>query len=166
MSVTAPVLAPSAPLLDASMASLARELAQDIRPPEEILADYGFVGPSDPEWRKVCESKDFRELLAESVREWSAVDSTPKRIRFKALAALELEIAELHTIAATNASTEHRINAIKVMKDLAGFTSTGGIGGGNPLDNSGGFSVTIVIGDTTTKVTLPRTPIIEGQLES
>ncbi len=152
-------------VLDPSMASLARELAQDIRDPTEILADYGFVGSDSPEWLEISRSSDFKALLNEAVREWGAVDSTPKRIRFKALAALELEIADLHQIAATSTSMEHRINAIKVMKDLAGFTSTGGIGGANPLDNSGGFSVTIVIGDTTTKIALPISPIIEGQAE-
>jgi hypothetical protein len=165
-----PELPPSAPslaLMDGSYAALAREIAQDIRDPVDILPDYGFTGPSDPNWQRLQKSHDFIGLLMQAAREWNAADSTSKRIRYKALASLELVVAEMHVIALTHSSAERRIEAAKFIKSIAGFDGGGGIGGrGAPEDGTGGVSITINIGPKTVSAQLTPQKTIEGQAEN
>ena len=157
----------SSALLDGSYAALAREIAQDIRDPVDILPDYGFTGPDDPAWKRLQKSHDFIGLLLQSAREWNAADSTPKRIRYKALASLELVIAEMHVIAMTHENRERRIEAAKFIKSVAGFDGGGGIGGRGALeDGVGGVSITINIGAKTVSAQLSQPKTIEGEMES
>jgi hypothetical protein len=156
---------PSAALFDASYASLAREIAQDIRLPADILPNYGFTGPDDPAWIALQKSHDFVHLLIQAAREWNAADSTAKRIRYKALASLELVIAEMHVIAITHTSAERRIEAAKFIKDLAGFGGNGGIGGTGALEGSGGVSITINIGEKVVRAQLSQPKTIDSQAE-
>lgn len=164
-NVLAHALTPSFDLLDGTYASLARELAQDIREPAEIIVDYGFSGLNDPAWKRLQQSHDFIHMLIQATREWNAADSTPKRIRYKALASLELLVAELHVIAMTHSNVERRLEAMKLVKSLAGFDSTGGIGGAGALNDSSGVSITINIGDKTVSARLAPSKIIDSDAE-
>lgn len=156
---------PSFDVVDGSYAALARELAQDIREAAEIIVDYGFTDLSDPRWKRLQQSHDFIHLLVLATREWNAADSTPKRIRYKALASLELVVAELHVIAMTHTSTERRLEAMKMIKSLAGFDSVGGIGSGGALDGGSGVSITINIGDKTVSARLSTPKTVDSVAE-
>lgn len=149
--------------LKAEYASLARELVQNIRPVKEVLSDYGFSGPDDPAYEELQRSRDFIEILMQIGREWNAVDSTPKRIRFKALASMEIMLAELHVIAMTHPNMEHRMTAMKMIKDISGFSQTGGIGGAGGIDNTGGFNLKIVIGGTTITADLTQPKVLDAK---
>lgn len=152
-------------VLESWHASLAREIAQDIREVADVLGDYGFTGIEDPKWQRLQQSHDFIHLLIQATREWNAADSTPKRIRYKALASLEMVVAEMHVIAMTHQSAERRIEAAKFLKDLAGFGGNGGIGAGNALEGSGGVSITINIGSRTVQATVQPHKVIDSTAE-
>lgn len=150
--------------LDPSAASLARELALDIRPVEAILPDYGFTGLTDPLWLELAESPDFRRLLAEAQREWNAADTTKRRIQLKAQASVEMALTDIHNmIVGENVDHADRINAAKVMKSLAGLDTPPN---GAAMDAGGGFSVKIVIGDQQVVKSISAAPTIEHEPDS
>jgi hypothetical protein len=154
--------------LDPTWVGLARELSQDIREAEVILRDYGFNGPSDPAWLELAESPDFIECLKTAAREWNTADSTAKRIRVKAQASLEMALPELHAMAVNNASPSVKLDALRLIKSIAGFDHNGGMGSGAIAGDAqqGGFSITINVADKTTRVEVAaRPPTIEGQAE-
>lgn len=150
--------------LDPTAASLARELAQDIRPVDSILPDYGFTGQNDSQWLELYRSADFQRLLAEAIREWNNADSTAKRLVAKAQAALEIQIVELHSIAMNDrVPYERRLEAIKITKDMAGLSGPARIGLG---EQGGGFSITINVGEKTMRADLtPQPKVIEGMVD-
>lgn len=150
--------------LDSRVASIAREIAQDIRELNQILPDYGFTDIYDPDWQALYASRDFKRALAEATREWNGADSTPKRIRYKAQAAVEQAIPTLYDfVVSGGVPGPERVNAMKVLRDLSGIgTGAGGSGG-----EGGGFSITINIakGHTVRADLAPRGRVIEGDAE-
>lgn len=109
-------------LLDPQYASLAREIAQAIRPVPDVLADYGFSGSGDPTWVELCQNPEFKRLLDEAQREWNAADTTKRRVQLKALISTEMSLPAIHGIIHDEkADRADRINAMKVMKSLAGL---------------------------------------------
>lgn len=152
-------------LLAPDTASLVRELAQDIRLPADILPDYGFSGIDDPKYLALANTPEFKTLLREAVKEWQTADSTPKRIRYKGLAALEMTIPELYVIAMTDKSSANRLDAIKALRDIAGFgnngiNSLGANGGGGS-----GTTFNINIGQRTIQAVIRPNNTIEGTAE-
>jgi hypothetical protein len=151
-----------ATILDPSAASLARELAQDIRPADAILADYGFSGSGDPLWQELCASAEFRRLLEQAQREWNAADTTKRRIQLKAQASLEASLPNLHALMVSErVDPADRVNATKVMRDLAGMALHPNAAG--PGDGSGGLSVKIVINGQEMVKSVSATPVIEHE---
>ena len=154
--------------LDPSWTGLARELAQDIRPVEDILKDYGFTGPDDVTWLALMEQRSFGEAVAAAAKEWNAADSTPKRIRVKAQASLEMVLPDLHAMALNNPSVQAKLDAMKLIKSLAGFDHNGGVGGAAIVGDGGGsgFSITINVAGQSTHVRVEnRAPMIEGVVD-
>jgi hypothetical protein len=148
-------------LLDPSLASMARELAQDIRPPDDILKDYGFAGTTDPRWVFLEKSADFRRLVAESVKEWNAADSTRRRVQLKSLVSLEMTLPNLHSLI-NDARTlpAVRIDGAKLLQSIAGL---GGPARINEGESGGGVSININFGGHS--VSVQKAPIIEGSAE-
>ena len=147
-------------MLDGSTASLARELAQNIRPIEAILPDYGYTGLEDPRWQEITSLPEFSRLLESAQREWNTADSTSKRVRTKALASLELWLADLHHIMASpNTDTKTRLEAGKIMMKLAGMDGVGSGNGGMRDESGSGMKIVINIGDS--KVEKVLSPVIE-----
>lgn len=110
-------------ILDPTISSLARELAQDILPAIDILRNHGFSGLDDPNWIAIERSTEFRHLLMNAIAEWTAADSTKKRITLKSQAALEAALPTLYSI--SQDPTEAGANRLKAIEHLGKF---GGLG--------------------------------------
>jgi len=149
--------------LDPSYAGLARELAQDIRPVPEVLKDYGFTDASDPRWRFLQRSNDFKRMLAEAQKEWNAADSTKRRVQAKALASLEISLPNIHhLINDPRTAATARIDGARLLQNLAGMA---GPVNTNLGDGSGGVSININFGGNSVKATLQPKQVIEGAAE-
>jgi hypothetical protein len=128
-------------VLDPSLNGLAREIAQDIRPLEEILLDHGFSGLGDPRWTAISESPAFGAILAQSIEEWNSAKTTPQRIRMKAAAIVEQSLPAVFSI--INDTTEKaadRIRMLEVIGRFAGVETEA-----KTAHSGGGFSVSINI---------------------
>lgn len=153
--------------LDSGHIELARELAQNIRDPQEILKDHGFNGPEDPGWVALARSSAFSRAILEAQREWNAADSTRKRIQYKALAQVEMLLPVMHKLAFDSQTpAAMRVEAMRFIERCAGMD--GGRGKGtNGDEGAGGVNIQIVIGSKTvsTKVPVRQGPVIEGESE-
>lgn len=151
--------------LDPSFASLARELAQDIRPVDDVLKDYGFTDTDDPRWLFLQRSNDFKRMLAEASKEWNAADSTKRRVQQKALASLEVSLPNIHALINNPATAPTaRIDGARLLQNLAGMA---GPVSTNLGDGGGGVSININFGGNSVQATLQPKQVIEGNaLES
>lgn len=68
------------------LAALAREIAMDIFPVEEVLAIHKLT---DQEWQRIALNPKFQEMLASMQREWLSAANTRDRVRIKAATGLE-----------------------------------------------------------------------------
>lgn len=134
---------PDAPsYLDASLVSLAREIAQGILPLDDILRNHGFDGAHDPLWHELRARQDFDALLRGAIQEWQAADSTPKRVKLKAAAATEVLIpTAVQMTSDVTVAASAKIEAMKWLSSLAGFRD------GAVPQNTAAFSITFVMGD-------------------
>jgi len=152
-------------VLDPSLGGLAREIAQDIRPLEEILLDYGFTGQNDPRWLAVRESPAFGTLLAQSIEEWNSAKTTRQRIRLKAAAIVEQSLPTVFTI--INDTTEKAADRIRMLEVVGRFANIDAET--KTPQTNGGFAVTINInpGDGTSpmQVRVVGTGPAEEQLD-
>lgn len=127
-------------VLDASMVSLAREIAQDIFPLEDILIRHGFEhGTNDPAWADLQARPEWAKTLQQQILEWNAADSTKKRIMLKSQAALEAALPSVFSLSVD--PNEKALDRLKAVELLGKFGSVGAdkesTGGG------GGFSLKI-----------------------
>jgi hypothetical protein len=152
--------------LDGHAASLARELAQGIRDPLAILAEYGFSGTDDPAWLALSGTTEFQRLLDSLTREWNAADSTKQRVRVKALASVETGLIDLHAMMTSErVDPKVRVDAFKVMKGIAGLDAPAGVGG-MAGEGGGGVSIKIVIGQQSVTKNVESAPtVIEHESE-
>jgi hypothetical protein len=129
-------------ILDASAVSLAREIARDMLPLEQILKNHGLEGPQDPQWVFLRQHPDFLNLLAKCVAEWNSADSTLKRVEIKSQAALEELIPVLAVRAVDpNTSATAAAELAKVLHSLSGMKTSATAGNTGPA-----FSITINMG--------------------
>ncbi len=153
--------------LDSGHVELARELAQNIRDPQQILADHGFSGPEDPAWVALARSPAFGRAILEAQREWNAADSTRKRIQYKALAQVEMLLPVMHRLAFDpQTAAQLRVEAMRFIERCAGMEA-GRKGQGGPDEGAGGVNIQIVIGNKTVSAKVPtrQTPVIDGESE-
>jgi hypothetical protein len=85
------LLLPSVPPV--ILLKIAREIAADIRPVEDILKLHGI---SDEQWEHLQTEPRFLNLLRSAVIEWQAVGNTADRVRVKTLAFTEEALPELY----------------------------------------------------------------------
>jgi hypothetical protein len=128
-------------VLDASMVSLAREIAQDIFELEDILVRHGFEqGINDPGWADLQSRPEWGKVLQQQILEWNAADSTKKRIMLKSQAALEAALPGVFSLSVDpNEKALDRLKAVELLGKFGnvGADKEGGGGGG------GGFSLKI-----------------------
>lgn len=152
-------LAPITKLTDVTLVRIARELAMDIHPVEEILKTHGI---DSKQWENIQEMPRFRALLETEMAQWNGALNTHERVKIKAAAMIEDWLPEAYERLHDKAETlPAKTELGKLVRDLAGF-SKGGLnveGGGEK------FSVTINLGaDSQLKFEKDVTPkVIDGE---
>ena len=106
---------------DLLMVRLAREIAMEIRPLEEILVSLK-VSPDD--WAAIGEHPAFQARLATAVSEWSSAINTAERVKLKSLAFVEEALPEF--FARAHDPREGLAAKIEVLKAVAKFAGIGG----------------------------------------
>lgn len=120
---------------------IAREIALDIYPLDQILASRG-LSTTDPRWERMRTLPEFTRALAQHAAEWNSVDSTRKRIQYKAQAALEASIPSVFALVTdTREKGTDRVKGFEALARISGAVQPEGAGGrGGP-----GFSVNVNI---------------------
>lgn len=75
------------------MASLAREIALEIQPLEQVLTVHG-VEPW--EFERIRQNPRFQQLLVEGLAIWNSSVNTPERIRLKQMQIVEQALPEMY----------------------------------------------------------------------
>lgn len=119
---------------------LAREIAMDIRPLEEILQVHDV---DQALWQQIQANPRFRQYVESEAAAWHGSLNTHERVKLKAAAMLEEWLPELYSRMHDRAENlSAKIEAGKLARDLAGFAK-GGVG----VESAGErFSVTINLG--------------------
>ena len=114
---------------EVQLLKLAREIAMDIAPLTQILASNGLT---ETDWELVQKNSRFRKYLTSASEEWNSALNTHERVRVKAAAMIEEWLPELYTRMHDKAEPlNHKIEAGKLARDLAGFTNKNiGVEGG------------------------------------
>jgi hypothetical protein len=144
---------------DVTLLKLAREIATDLRPIEEVLSTFK-IGPE--EWETLQKHPHFQGVLRSSIEEWNSATNTSERLRLKSLAFVEEALPEFY--ARAHDPTEPLSAKIEVLKSVARFAGVGAAGT-DSLSASERLSVTINLGaDQQLRIEKDVTPrVIEGE---
>lgn len=125
---------------EVAILKLAREIAMDIRPTDEILESHGI---NHQKWEEMRENPYFQAVLAQEIEAWQGAMNTAERVKLKSLAFVEEALPEFY--ARAHDPKEHLSAKIEVLKTISKFA---GIGGNNFDASLGGerLSVTINMG--------------------
>lgn len=143
-----------------TLVKLAKEIAQDIRPLDDVLASYKL---SSNQWETIQRLPTFQRYLTAELADWNSASNTQERVKLKAATVIEEALpridAEIHGAGALN----HKIEALKVLKDLAGMGKDASI-----ATSGEKFSITINLGeDRKLEFTKSLPPVvIEGEKAS
>lgn len=147
---------------DVMLLKLAREIAMDIRPLDDVLVTHE-VTPH--EWAEIQSHPVFRSYLRSAIEEWNSATNTAERVRLKSLAFVEESLPEFY--ARAHDQQENLQHKIRVLEVVAKFAGVGG-----PMEGAVSgekFTVTINLGaDHQLKIEKDVTPqgnLIEGQAE-
>jgi hypothetical protein len=140
-----------------TIVKLAREIAMDLRPIEDILESLG-IGSSD--WESIQGLPLFQDRLRVATEEWQAGMNTSERVRMKSLAFVEEALPEF--FARAHDPKEGLAAKTEVLKTISKFAGIGGSVDG--MGNGERMVVTINLGaDHQLKVEKNVTPqVIEG----
>lgn len=128
-------------VFDKTLLQLAREIAMDIYPLSEILLNTGVTLA---QWEAIQRNPRFVAYLEANVAEWSSAKNTSERVRLKSAVLLEEWLPKLHNeMHGNEASLNAKVEAAKLLAKIAGVERPVNEGG----DGSGGFHVTINLGD-------------------
>jgi len=132
---------------------LAREIAMDIRPIDEILQIQNI---SRDIFDKIRITKEFERVLQNEIEAWNSAVNTAERVRLKSLSFVEESLADFYADAVNkNESLSART---EVLKTVARFAGIGGSGVDGAI-NGEKFFVTINLGtDKTVKFEKDVTP--------
>lgn len=150
-------IVPTAPSFDdVTLLKLAREIAMDFRPIEDVLAEHD-IEPADFEAIKL--NPQFTNRLKLAIEEWNSATNTPERVRLKSMFFVEEALPEFY--ARAHDPKESLAAKVEILKTVAKF---GGVGG----TVEGGVSgermvVNINLGaDRQLRIEKDITPHIEG----
>jgi hypothetical protein len=145
---------------DAVFIRLARELAMDIQPLEDILKAQGIDAKR---WEVIQNHARFKALLASEVEAWNSATNTAERVRLKSLSFVEEALPEFYGRAHdAREPLSAKVELLKTVAKFAGVDRTqmdGAVAGER-------FSVTINMGadkqlkiekDVTPRVTIDAT---------
>lgn len=146
-------------LFAVELAQLAREIAMDIFPIDQVLKLHQLT---DAEWSRIQKNQKFIAMLDDMARQWNSALNTKERVKVKAATGLEaiLEIY-INEVRDLTIPLNQRVEAGKFLArlgELDGSVLAGAGAGG------GGFAINITIGDTSRKVDVAPRPgiVIEG----
>lgn len=125
---------------DNEISRLAREIARDIRPLDEILKSFGLDAA---QFDKVSDAKFFQVRLQEEIQLWNASDplSIAKRIETKAATMIEDCLLEVFAmIHDREQPMQAKVAALQWAARMAGM------GEARQADTSGGVKITINVG--------------------
>jgi len=143
---------------DTRMLKLARELAMDIRPLDDILDKLGI---SEGEWAAIKDSGPFTRYLRSATEEWHSALNTQERVKLKSLAMVEESLPEF--FARMHDARENLPAKTEVLKTISRFA---GVGGNASYENGGAerMVVTINLGaDQQLRIERDITPSIEHE---
>lgn len=133
-------LAPKTDNLEVIHLRVARAIAADIYPLETILKHHSI---SPDQWLSISENPAFRKLLESEIQAWHSATNTTERVRLKSAAFIEEALPELYArVHDKGEALNHKVEALKLVRDLAGFVR----GGGEAGVTGERFSVTINLG--------------------
>jgi hypothetical protein len=128
-------------ILAINFAALAREIAMDILPLQQILELHRLT---DEEWAKIQANKNFQATVAQLVQEWNSAANVRERVKVKAATGLESNL-EQYVLEISDTSIP-LIQRVEAGKFLARLGELDGL-----RDNSGGggdaFHITLNIGE-------------------
>jgi hypothetical protein len=110
---------------DAMMMSLAREIAMDIRPLEEILDSLG-IGTA--RYDEIQTSPTFQRYLRSAVEEWSSATNAAERVKLKSLTMVEQALPEFY--ARMHDQKESLAAKTELLKAIARFANVGNAAAG------------------------------------
>lgn len=104
-----------------TIVKLAREIAMDLRPIEEILESLGI---SSPEWDSIQALPIFQDRIRTATEEWQSGMNTSERVRMKSLAFVEEALPEF--FARAHDPKEGLAAKTEVLKTISKFAGIGG----------------------------------------
>lgn len=138
---------------DLMIVQLAREIAMDIHPTEQILRNHQI---SPTRWEEIQRNTRFRQILQGFVEEWNSADNTEKRTKLKALSFVEESMPEMYARLHSPAEPlPAKAKVLEVVAKIAGLGANGAMGTGGSGEK---FSVTINLGEQKTLVVSAPTP--------
>jgi hypothetical protein len=106
---------------EVTLLKLAREIAMDIRPVEEILETHKI----DPEnWENIQKNPYFQGILSSEVEAWQSANNTSERVKIKSLAFVEEALPEF--FARAHDPKEPLPAKTDILKTIAKFAGVGG----------------------------------------
>jgi hypothetical protein len=106
---------------EVTLLKLAREIAMDIRPVEEILETHKI----DPEnWENIQKNPYFQGILSSEVEAWQSANNTSERVKLKSLAFVEEALPEF--FARAHDPKEPLPAKTDILKTIAKFAGVGG----------------------------------------
>lgn len=131
---------------------LAREIAMDIRPLEDILAAHGVEQST---WDSISSAPSFQSLLRSEVEAWQSATNTAERVKIKSLAFVEEALPEFYARAH---DPKEALNAkVEVLKTISKFAGVGNSVDGTNIGEK--LTVTINLGsDHSLKIEKDVTP--------
>lgn len=136
----AQVSVPAPTISEHILIKLAREIAMDIHPLDNILRDNGLSGE---QWENIQGNTRFRMLLETETSAWGSALNTQERLRLKSAAALEEWLPELFT--RMNDKDENLNSKVEAGKLISRWAGVGGTGT-QTMEGGEKFSVTINLG--------------------
>ena len=104
-----------------TLLKLAREIAMDIRPVEDILETHKI----DPEnWGEIQKNPYFQGILSSEIEAWQSANNTSERVKLKSLAFVEEALPEF--FARAHDPKEPLPAKTDILKTIAKFAGVGG----------------------------------------
>lgn len=120
---------------------LAREIAMDIHPLEQILKNHE-IGAA--RWEEIRTNPRFQALLLRQMEEWNSALNTGERVKLKALSCIEEALPEFYgRMHNPNETLPAKVKALEVFAQIAGIGKNAQ--GAGPSGEK--FSVVINMGD-------------------
>lgn len=115
-----------------NLARLARELAMDILPVQDVLRIHEI---DDSSWLKIQSNPKFQAMLSNMITDWNSADNTKSRVRTKAATAFE-SLIEVYVRDAMDPQIPlaQRVEVGKLLVKIGELEATrDGGGGGNQV---------------------------------